>query len=92
MSDDIHERVAEVLCRGVHATRFEYRATQSACDACFKGADVMLEAFPQLAEPVEYDYSEGYLEHGLLHVRFGIPPELIRKYRRRRAGEWEEVS
>lgn len=41
------EKVAEVLCQAIHSTRFQYRAMQSPCDECSKGARALCEAYTE---------------------------------------------
>lgn len=42
-----HVKVAEVLCQAIHSTRFQYRAMQSPCDECSKGARALCEAYSE---------------------------------------------
>jgi hypothetical protein len=41
------EKVAEVLCRAIHSTRFQYRAMQNPCDECSNGYRALCEAYKE---------------------------------------------
>ena len=41
------EKVAEALCRGIHSTRFQYRATRFACEDCSKGSRALCVAYTE---------------------------------------------
>jgi len=111
MSTDIRERVAEVLSE--HSRYVECALSENEC-GCGKTvgpksgwnlhkADALLEAFPQLAETVEYEWAVvdtgsrltypgrfgSFKEVEAYATSLGFPVKIVQ---RRRAGEWEVVK
>ena len=95
MTTDIRERVAEVIDRAENSTN-----TGSKPHRHQVIADALLEAFPQLAEPVEWEWGvrdaggrlvvDGLKTRGSAGVCAIKPGDVI--VRRRRAGEWEKAE
>ena len=95
MTTDIRERVAEVL-----AGMPLHELTKPERDYFLRAAAFLLEAFPQLAEPVEYEFAVQD-SSGEIATRWFRSRRTAEEFayestgsivRRRRAGEWEVVE
>ena len=96
MTADIRDWVAEVLA-GVPL----HELTKPERDSFLRDAAKLIEAFPLLAQPVEWEYkavsnSERVCTRGTLQqvedFRRDFPDALIYRQECRRAGEWEVVE
>ena len=95
MTTDIRERVAEVLTNLIDSQYVGGKRSDAEAAAW-----AVLEAFPQLAEPVEWEWGvrdaggrlvvDGLKTRGSAGVCAIKPGDVI--VRRRRAGEWEKAE